>query len=798
MQSFYTLSKIVNIETIEGLAEVILTNKKTGEEKAVIIPRNIVTLNKTYIINKNDFVIPIDEFNVRISKIYFHDNSNSFTCAAVTILKAKNVGIIPTTTPKISGYFPTIYENEEIDICGYWDSTSKDKIFRVVSYKKTAKIDTNSIIDFIEACSPGVKRSVIKLLVENLAGDNILETLKNNPSSIPKIKGVGGKSLEKIIEGVRNSFTLELFFAYMIKFDIGSNQILSIYDKYKINSMATIEENPYRCVEDGFISIKQADEIAKYQNKSSKNAMRIRCIINEFLKSESTSNGDLFTYKEKIVDKLNEFIRKNCGFKGASPITTDEINKTLEEMMGEEIFIDFSEPGRQCIYNSYYKYVEDMIVSRLTTLLTTPNPRTYNKKDVDDFLDEFQNKYKIKMAVRQKEAVHMALKYKFSILTGGPGTGKTYTINAIIKAIEKFWPKAQIDLCAPTGKASQRMSEMSGKESFTIHKKLKYVPYKNNQLSPIESDFLIVDEASMIDADLFSKLLINTDDNTSILFVGDYNQLPSIGVGLILRDLLNSEKIPATKLEQIYRQGKTSNINIVSHQIAEGKIFDEKNPIQNTNDFVFIPKKTINDIEKEIFVSFQKFIDMGLSPNSIQVLTPMNNGPLGTIMLNQKLQEFINPPSTKKAEIQVNPHFIIRVGDRVMQTKNNYTLGVFNGAHGYVTNIYTKLGQEFVTVDFDGETVEYTGDFIEELVLAYAMTIHKSQGSEFKAVIMPISDAHAIMLSKNLVYTGITRAKEYIRMIGSIDAFNKAIETIETLSRNSHVISKLKIALESV
>jgi exodeoxyribonuclease V alpha subunit len=417
------------------------------------------------------------------------------------------------------------------------------------------------------------------------------------------------------------------------------------------------------------------------------------------------------------------------------------------------------------------------------------------------------------LAVKQQEAVHMALQNPISILTGGPGTGKTQTINAVIQVIQLIHPNAQIHLCAPTGRAAKRMTELTDMTATTIHRAIHLTDVRFDQnVERLYGDFLIVDESSMIDAYLFSKLLEAVNVDMKILFVGDVDQLPSIGAGLILRDLIDSKKIPTTTLTEIFRQAKDSQIVTNAHKVIQGKIVGESDGLtfdEKLGDFYFVQKEDTERIKNLIIGFIKRLME---SPHNfklqdIQVLTPMKEGELGTNALNRIIQETFNPHIDKELEMElfrtsksgvINERFdVFRVGDRVIHTINDYDLKVFNGEIGTIHKIYNdESGNLMMKVNYDDGMVTYDEALAkEELMLAYAMTVHKSQGCEFPVGIMPIHPSQQSMLERHLLYTAFTRAKGKVVLAGVNEALNKGILNNITYHRNSKIKDRLMLEL---
>ena len=785
----YKLSKFISISS--DLATVEMISEK--DSIYTTLQRTKCFLNREYAKIKNKWFC-LSKYTVRINNISYHNSENGYTIASVDILKNHKKEDIPTDIPKIKGFFSFLYKEEEVDVLGYWESSTYGLYFNVLSHKRITKIDSVAVKNYIKAALPNISTNMIENMIKYFGPSKILDIIKNTPEELKKVKGIGDKSIQKITDGIGQARVLESVFDFLSRFDIPSSLIIQIYKEIGLNTEDIIKNNPYKLVENMLLDINSADKIGKHLGFSYNSHERIKALVVCFLKNESENKGDMFTKFDLIASLLDSYSAKYGDITSTIPFTPKEIFKAIQELSKDGyVFIEDHPSDGICIYHSYYKTVEDKICNRLYELLTTFSKRKYFPDKVNDVIINLEKTSGIKMAKLQKEAVHMAIKYKFSILTGGPGTGKTQTINTIIKTIKSIYPDCEIGLCAPTGKASKRMSEMTGLEAYTIHKKLKCTPFTNvMDLEELTADFIIIDEASMIDADLFYKLLTTIKDDASILFVGDYNQLPSVGVGLILRDLIESNSIPVTQLIEVFRQKGESPIIELSQEISKGNHLRKNSKyITSKKDFHFSIKNTNQEIQDEILNTIKKAINSKIiSADSIQVLMPLNHGDVGMVILNQKIQSLLNPDKGQ-AKYELTPFMEIREGDRVMQTKNNYDVGVFNGSVGYVKKIFYNNDVE-VICEFDGEEKTYVGDdAVQELVLAYAITIHKSQGSEFQMVIMPVSKSYHSMLSRNLLYTAVTRAKKYLRIIGDIDSFNNGIDNTEVVSRNSHIKERL-------
>lgn len=705
---------------------------------------------------------------------------------------------------RVKIYSNIILEGDIITTKNYsWEEYKKENRIRhyidVLLFEKEKGEGDGYLELFLEKKIKGVGKQKIRTLMDTFKEDTekILET---KPERLKEIKKNNRRVFtDEQIEDIhtlilRNNY-LEDLIIFLGYFNIKREQIEKILKEYGATALKQIKENPY-----GLYGLDVDFEICERISKSiglkHNSTNRIKTLIKFYLHKKCKDLGHLYISKEDILENLNTYSRRYSFY--IENITKEELILELDELI-EEKEIVIEEDGST--YLSYFNYVENMIVKRLKGLLEE-DKEYISSIDIEKYIYQYEKKSGFQLATRQKEAVFTSLQNGISILTGGPGTGKTQTIKAIIEISKMIKSSTLIDLCAPTGRASQRMTELTGLDASTIHKKLNYKPFLNleeQELTPIESDFVVIDESSMIDADLFFRLISNTSERTRILFVGDHEQLPSVGAGLILRDLINSGQIPTTKLDEIFRQAQDSQIVINSHKIIKG--IDTKNglTIDNKNDFFFIKRNDTLKISKTILESLKRWLELGYDINDIQVLSPTKEGEIGTLNLNRKIQDLVNPRKRRKKEIEMSPLKTFREGDRIIHIKNNYDLNVMNGELGIIVEIKNQKKDEKrnieeeieITVDYNNKIVKYTPDEFDEIELSYAMTVHKSQGSEFPIVMMPIHSSHEFMNSRNLLYTGITRGKEKVVLIGETEALDKSINKIDNTERNSNIIKKL-------
>jgi len=696
-------------------------------------------------------------------------------------------------TATIVGKFPFVLEKDEFEAEGIWiEHKIYGKQFKIFNSKKIYPETKKGIIEFLKRHVKGLGDKTATLIVDTL-GEEALSKIEKDYTCLIGIGKIKEEKAKKIYNAITANKYFEELFLFIRSCGYNYEIALKIYEEFKDLSLKTITNNPYiLCNIDG-IDFTIADKIAKNLFFDYKKIERIKYAILYYIEIDMQSYGNLFIYKDDLLNNINPFLNTYSAYKDVY-IEKEIIEQGLNELKSEQKIVIDKYEDSEVIYLTKYYYIENEIIKLLKNHLQATKMFVVKTEDIDDFINYYESKYSIKLASKQKEAIYMALQNGLSILTGGPGTGKTQTINAIIKCIEYIKKGAVIHLLAPTGRASRRIAEVTNKEAKTIHRAIGLNPYKESEINTLEGDIVIIDESSMIDAYVFYKLLKSIDYNTRILFVGDYEQLPSVGPGLILRDLINSGVIPVTKLDEIFRQSKQSNIVSNAHKIIKGiKTTDEDGLIFNDNrkkDFYFIRTNDITEIKSLILSKMQGLIDKKwFKLQNIQILTPMKKKDLGTDELNYLIQNTFNKKN-ENTQIELQNGKTFRIGDRVIQTINNYDLNVFNGEIGYIKFINDE--EMKVTVEFEDKEVEYNEEELEQLELAYAITIHKSQGSEFPVVIIPIHESQQSMLNRNLIYTAVTRAKHMVLLIGSENALNKGIETVEQVKRNSQILYKLK------
>lgn len=722
------------------------------------------------------------EIQGSVEAIVFKNDENGYVVARI---KEKNKLIT------ITGCIPYIIEGQELNLIGEWVTHPQfGEQFKVDISEESLPNTTKGIERYLASgVISGIGPVTAKKMVE-IFGEETFNVLENNIERLKEIEGIGDKKIATIQESFNKQRELKNVMMFFQNYGVTTNQCLKIYKKYKNDSIRIVKENPYILTEDiaGF-GFKTSDKIARNLGIELNSPFRIssgiKYIINQFCGLGNTCMPYNRLVKEaiEILGVAEEHIKESLIYNAyEGKIKIEECN------------------GEQYVFTIPYFYCELGVTKKILTLSLC----NFNKLeiDVDDEINKFEKDNEIKFAPSQKEAIKGALISGIEIITGGPGTGKTTIINCISQIFEKYG--MTVFMAAPTGRAAKRMSEATGKEAKTIHRLLEMGMSEEEELftkteeSPLQCDVIIVDEASMIDILLMHNLLKAISLGTRLIIVGDVDQLPSVGPGNVLRDLIESNCVKVVKLKDIFRQSSKSMITLNAHKINNGEmpVLNEKDKdfyFINGEEGVVILDTIVGLIDKRL-PTFNKSWD---KLKHIQILTPMRKGVLGVDNLNEKLQQVLNPKSPNKKEKEFR-EMLFRVGDKVMQTKNNYSLkwkriagfgenegiGIFNGDMGYIEDIDEE--KDVITVIFDEERkVIYESMYLDELELAYAITIHKSQGSEFPVVVVPSFMGPPLLMNRNLLYTGITRAKSLVVIVGSLKSIKFMIDNNKSFERYS-------------
>lgn len=698
---------------------------------------------------------------------------------------------------KIVGIFDSVNVGESLEVEGEFTYDNKyGEQLNVSSYQKKLPSSTVEIEKYLASgiiSTIGPKNA--SYIVEQF-GKKSLDIVFDETDKLIEVRGIGKKSIEKIKKSVEElKFSKNILF-HLTGLGISLSLSKKIYNIFKENTLEVINENPYKLIKNvrgiGFL---KADEIALKNNLDKNSSYRIESAILYVLTQKAINFGHVYYPKEKLTNEVSKLI-------GVETELIEPVYMNL--LLSSEVVIDnsFEESN---IYLDYLYVSESYIASKLAKMALNEDFKILF--DIDKEIKKSIKNLSIKLSKIQIDAIKSCFEENISIITGGPGTGKTTIINTISKIyLDNGY---NISLCAPTGRAAKRIEETTGIEAKTIHRMLGYIPssyddighFEYNEDNPLDTDVIIIDEMSMVDVVLFEKLLRGMKDNTRLVIVGDVDQLPSVGAGNVLRDLINSKKIKYTKLVDIFRQSESSNIIVNAHKINNGQepILNEKN-----SDFFFLKTETPVITRNVVVDLISKRLPNAYGydfSKDIQILTQSRKGICGVFELNRLLQDILNPKNEETDELLVG-NKLFRVNDKVMQTKNNYNLsffdsdgeenfGVYNGDMGHI--IFIDKSSKKLTVEMDdNRVIDYTLEDLDNLELAYAITIHKSQGSEFKSVIIPMFDGYRLLQTRNLLYTAITRAKENIVLVGDKNVMNNMIRNNTINSRYSNLENRIK------
>lgn len=696
------------------------------------------------------------------------------------------------------GIFSTIAEGENIEAAGdYTDHPTYGTQFKVVSFEEKAPEDQEAIERYLgSGAIKGIGLAMAARIVRRFKEDTF-RIIEEEPERLAEVKGISERKAMEIASQVNEKRDLRQAMIFLQQFGITMNLAVKIYNKYGQEVYGILKENPYRLADDiEGVGFRTADDIAAKAGIRTDSDFRVRSGILYTL-LQASGEGHTFLPQEELTAKTSELLG----------IDKEIIEKNYMDLSIERKII-MKQLGEQTqIYSASFYYMEANTATMLREL-----DIAYDVADaeIEQRIHNIEKQTGMQLDEHQVQAVKEAVRNGLLVITGGPGTGKTTTINTIIRYFEM--EGMNIFLAAPTGRAAKRMSETTGFEARTIHRMLELnggmegsAGFERNETNPLETDLVIIDEMSMVDITLMNSLLKAIAPGTRLILVGDINQLPSVGPGSVLKDIIQSEAFNVVMLTKIFRQASTSDIIVNAHKINRG---EEVSLDNKSMDFFFLKRYEadiiINVVLQLVKQKLPKFVDA--TPYDIQVLTPMRKGLLGVERLNEILQQYLNPPDQSKREKE-HGDMVFREGDKVMQTKNNYQLeweirtkfgltvdkgmGIFNGDMGIITEINDFA--ETMTVEFDeGRKVEYSYKLLDELELAYAITIHKSQGSEYPAVVIPLLSGPSMLMNRNLLYTAVTRARKCVTLVGNDTTFNQMIQNTSQQKRYSGLCDRIR------
>lgn len=746
-----------------------------------------------------------------VSKIIYKNEKNQYVVFVVETEDGDDETFV--------GYLSGLEEGMYILARGeYIEHASYGVQFRVTEYEVKMPDDLVSMERYLgSGAIKGVGEIMAKRIIKTF-GKDTFKIIEEQPERLAEIKGISERKANEIGVSFIEKQAMREAVMFLGDFGISPNLSVKIFNEYGQRMYQVVKQNPYQIAEDiQGVGFKTADAIAARAGIGVQSDFRIRAALIYSL-NQAVGLGHIYLPKELLLRWTKQLLEK-----GNSDYVQDVKNLSIAEDMIEAQLMNLHVDGKviiktleeQTIVYEQHSYHRELDTAR--RLLETKSTLDISEQELDDAIVRIEKQEKLQLDVLQKEAVKQAARQGILVITGGPGTGKTTTINAIIKYFEL--ENLELLLAAPTGRAAKRMTEATGYKAQTIHRMLELtggvaedgdysgIHFERNEMNPLEADVIIIDEMSMVDMMLMHALMKAIMPGTHLILVGDENQLPSVGAGNVLKDIIKSQCVPVVSLTHIFRQEEGSAIVENAHKINKGL------PIQMDNksrDFFYLPRKSVPDVTNEVGTLLTKKLPkyVGCEPSDIQVLTPMRNGELGVSRLNEILQNILNPKSPRKKEKELNNGTVFREGDKVMQIKNNYKMewtvyggkgrfkveegvGVFNGDMGIIKEI-DSYNEEILVLFDDDKEVRYPYNLLDELELSYAITIHKSQGSEYPAVVLPLFSGPRVLMNRNLLYTAVTRAKQCVVIVGNGHLVETMIQNNDEQKRYSTLDVRLR------
>lgn len=716
-----------------------------------------------------------------VTRITYQNPEGRYTVARLEVDRSQDVTVVGAIFP--------VGEGEEIKVSGQWRVHPRYGLqFQAEQWEKVEPATLEGIERYLgSGLIKGIGPVYAKRLVSAFGLDT-LRILSEEPRRVLGVQGIGKVRAARILHAWEEQKGMRDVMVFLQGHGVGSSLALRIYRAFGAETVARVKENPYCLAREIYgVGFVLADGIARSMGISSDSPLRVQAGLLHVLR--------------KFSDEGHSFVPLTLVKSNASALLDVEaeapesaVRKLSAE--GEIVLEEAGEEGTTRVYPQELYHAESRVASAIRSLLSTPSG--LRVKGLKGFRDEGDqasghlfnpltldpsNSSTSMLEEEQREAIVQALQHKVLVITGGPGTGKTTLLNSLLTLLRAS--KVSFALAAPTGRAAKRMGEMAGEEARTIHRLLEYSPrerrFQRGENNPIDADVVIIDEASMVDLPLMDHLLRAVEPHSHLILLGDVDQLPSVGPGSVLRDLIESGTVPVVVLRRIFRQSRESLIIVNAHRILQGQPLLFGND-QERRDFVFVAREN----EEEILGEVKALVKEGWRDNKIQVLTPVHRGLLGTVHLNRELQKLLN----LNEETIERGETLFRLGDKVMQLRNNYDKAVFNGDLGRIVQVDKE--ERELRVDFDGRAISYEFEELDELSLAYAISIHKSQGSEYSAVLIPLHTSHYLMLHRSILYTAVTRGKELVVLVGSKRALSIALRNVRVEQRFSGLREKLK------
>ncbi len=734
-----------------------------------------------------------ETLNCRIEYIIWQNEGNSYTICEMTSEELGDfIGV---------GYLPFVNPGDKIIATGSWETHIEyGEQFKIESYERAKmELEEDIFLYLASGSVKGIGESTAKKIIDMFGADS-LNIIKEQPLKLAKIKGISEKKAIEIQQDYIKQQGVQDIVIFFNKHGINASFAYKVYKEYGEKSVEKIKENPYLlCKDIDGVGFKTADgmaaKIGMYQNSPSRIAAGVLYVL-----SEAVGAGNVYMEKDMAVEQASLLLE----------VDRVQVEDVLVKMTVEGDIRINKDSEEMRLYLPAYFIAENGVAAYLSHMMS--GKFSLNSGKLKSDIEEIQEEMGIVFAPQQKEAIESAAKDGIMIITGGPGTGKTTIIKAIIALMKKM--KLKVALAAPTGRAAKRMTQMCNMDAKTIHRMLemeagvgadKWI-FNRDDSNPLSADVIIVDEMSMVDIILMYHLLKAVKKGARLIMVGDADQLPSVGAGCVLKDMLDSGAVPAIRLKEIFRQAKESMIVVNAHRINEGQLPEFSG---RDSDFFMISRPSMTMGVREIIELCTQRLPAFLKSENpledIQVLTPVKRGDAGVEQLNRVMQSVVNPPGKNKKEI-TRFTYTIREGDKVMQTKNNYDIewerewgakgaGIYNGDIGFVEKL--NMHEGYADILFDGEKkVQYPFEMLKDLDLAYAMTVHKSQGSEFEAVIIPVYPVNLMLQSRHLLYTGVTRAKRLVVLVGRHEVVGTMVQNDREDRRNSGLCEAIKKAMD--
>jgi exodeoxyribonuclease V alpha subunit len=712
-----------------------------------------------------------------LEHITYHNKENNYTVARLSLGQSRN----PVT---IIGHMAGVSPGQSLKVAGNWQTHPRyGQQFKVQSYDVTIPATVDGILKYLESGAiKGIGPSMAARLVTAF-GDQTFEVIETDPEQLTEIEGIGETKAEMIRIAWQDHHGIRGLMQFLQDMQVQTSLCAKIYNEYGPDAVDILRTEPYQLADDlpgvGFLV---ADTIARNLGLEKAEPDRVRAAILHLI-FNLTDDGHTFAEEENLIARCENLFQ----------VDRDTIHTAIDELVAENLIVAETldaDTQTRALYLKELHLAEAGLANRLKALLSVPVPSV--EIDSEQIAAEVQKKLAINLSTEQLDVLEQIFSHRISIITGGPGTGKTTLLRSITTMFEALGKR--VKLAAPTGRAARRLAEVTRRKAKTIHRLLGYNftdgQFIRNQDTPLDADALIVDEASMVDTVLMFNFLKAVPASAVLVLVGDVFQLPSVGPGNVLADIIQSDCMPVFYLKKIFRQDRESPIVMNAHRVRAGETpeFEPSERIDGHSEFFFLEQNEPQQVVSTIVQLCRQELprQFGIDPvNDLQVLTPMHKGLVGTINLNHVLQDALNPNPVLQESIGSK----FKINDKVMHLKNNYQKDVYNGDIGTVCQIDKKSGQ--LSVDYYGRTVEYDASDLDEITVAYAISVHKSQGSEYPAVIIPLLTQHYIMLQRNLLYTAMTRGKKLVILIGTQKALSVALNNDKPQQRLSRLAERL-------